>query len=209
MAIPATELSSELYRQWGTRLGHQIPDGAKFVVGGDFRTSTPRFLTALVEGLGSAGADCIDLGQIPTPMVYYAQRRLAACRLRHRHRLAQSGHHERAEMDAGPRPPRPEEVDQLRPRCAQRRRIAWRRKPRDLDISFDYVAWQQETWVDSLRSGCTWCWTPCTARGPAGRRRYLNAVFPECLVSVVRDEPHGQFEGRSPDCSHADNLVDL
>ncbi len=51
---------------------------SKFVIGGDVRFSTAGFLAALSEGLISAGADVVDLGAVPTPMVYYAKRRLQA-----------------------------------------------------------------------------------------------------------------------------------
>ena len=84
----AGELSPDLVRELGPCLGRQLPPAAKFVVGGDVRASTPAFLAALVEGLCQAGLDVVDLGLLPTPMIYYAQRRLAADRLRHRDRLA-------------------------------------------------------------------------------------------------------------------------
>jgi phosphomannomutase len=45
-------------------------------VGGDFRRSTPAFKAALSEGLGGAGLDVIDVGQGPTPLVYFAARHL-------------------------------------------------------------------------------------------------------------------------------------
>ena len=72
------ELSADLYRSWGRSLGSELSANAKFVVGGDMRASTPRFLAALVEGLCQAGLDVVDLGQIPTPMIYYARHRLNA-----------------------------------------------------------------------------------------------------------------------------------
>ena len=74
----ATELSAALYEAWGRALGRQLPPAAKFVVGGDVRESTPPFLAALVEGLCQAGLDVVDLGLLPTPMIYYAKRRLHA-----------------------------------------------------------------------------------------------------------------------------------
>ena len=73
-----TELTPELYRDWGLTLGHQLPTGAKFVVGGDVRMSTPIFLEAMVEGLCRAGIDVVDVGTLPTPVIYYAKRRLMA-----------------------------------------------------------------------------------------------------------------------------------
>ena len=73
----ATELSPELYESWGRVLGRQLPPRTKFVVGGDVRASTPRFLAALVDGLCQAGLDVVNLGLLPTPMIYYARHRLA------------------------------------------------------------------------------------------------------------------------------------
>jgi len=43
-----------------------------FVIGRDGRLSGPRFAVALAEGIRAAGLDVIDIGQVVTPMVYYA-----------------------------------------------------------------------------------------------------------------------------------------
>ena len=72
------ELTTDLYRQWGRTLGLQVEPNAKFVVGGDVRLSTSSFLAALIDGLCEAGVDVVDLGTLPTPMIYYAKRRLDA-----------------------------------------------------------------------------------------------------------------------------------
>jgi phosphomannomutase len=71
-------LNEDLYRCWGRSLGLMQPGSCKFVIGGDVRFSTPNFLAALCDGLMSTGADVVDLGIVPTPMVYYAKRRLQA-----------------------------------------------------------------------------------------------------------------------------------
>lgn len=42
------------------------------VVGRDGRLSGPRLVAALAEGITSAGVEVIDIGQVPTPVVYYA-----------------------------------------------------------------------------------------------------------------------------------------
>jgi hypothetical protein len=72
------ELTPALYKGWGQTLGQRLPPMAKFLVGGDVRASTPPFLAALIEGLCQAGLDVVDLGLLPTPMIYYAKQRLHA-----------------------------------------------------------------------------------------------------------------------------------
>ncbi|NLF06389.1 MAG: hypothetical protein GX594_00190, partial [Pirellulaceae bacterium] len=72
------ELSPELFETWGSKLGRRLSPGDKFLVGGDVRESTPRFIAALVEGLCREGLDVVDLGLLPTPMIHYAKRRLDA-----------------------------------------------------------------------------------------------------------------------------------
>jgi phosphomannomutase len=181
-----------------------VPPGDKFVTGGDVRGSTPGFLAALINGLCETGVDVVDLGVLPTPMVYYALRRLDAkgCAI-------VTASHNPAESNGlkwmiGARPPTQEDVIGLQlgaesPDCPSPDRP--RSQSRKLDISFDYVAWLQETWVESL-------WAPCHAvLDPmhgcwAGRaRRYLQAVFPQSLFSAIHDEPDPRFPDGSPDCS--------
>jgi phosphomannomutase len=41
-------------------------------VGRDVRLSSARYATSLIAGLRSTGADVIDVGQVPTPLVYFA-----------------------------------------------------------------------------------------------------------------------------------------
>jgi phosphomannomutase len=46
------------------------------------------------------------------------------------------------------------------------------------------------------------CWA-------ARARRYLNAIFPECLLSAIHDWNDSRFEGRNPDCAQPDRLEEL
>ena len=46
--------------------------GRKIVVGRDGRLSSPVLAAALISGLVASGAEVIDVGQGPTPMLYYA-----------------------------------------------------------------------------------------------------------------------------------------
>ncbi|SAI27107.1 phosphoglucomutase [Bordetella ansorpii] len=45
---------------------------AAVVVGRDGRLSSPSLSAALVDGLCAGGVDALDIGQVPTPLVYYA-----------------------------------------------------------------------------------------------------------------------------------------
>ena len=46
--------------------------GHKVVVGRDGRLSSPALAAALIKGLMASGAEIVDVGQGPTPMLYYA-----------------------------------------------------------------------------------------------------------------------------------------
>ena len=50
--------------------------GARVAVGGDVRLSTPELKAGLIRGLTDSGADVTDLGTIPTPVLYWALKRL-------------------------------------------------------------------------------------------------------------------------------------
>jgi phosphomannomutase/phosphoglucomutase len=58
----------------GAALGIMIQRAGRHqcVVGRDGRLSGPRLIDALSSGLMSVGVDVIDIGQVPTPVVYYA-----------------------------------------------------------------------------------------------------------------------------------------
>jgi phosphomannomutase len=208
----ATELSPELYETWGYVLGRRLPPLAKFVVGGDMRASTPAFLAALVDGLCQAGLDVVDLGLLPAPMIYYARRRLAAdgCAI-------VTGGHEPAQRNGlkwmlGDRPPLPDDVAALQRSMKEAlpdRRDRSRSEPRTLDISFDYVASLQETFVESLAAQQHVVVDPMHGCWAGKARRYLHAVFPQCLFSTVRDTVDAQFDGHPPDCSRASDLNEL
>src|SRR5690242_12802191 len=48
----------------------------KCVVGRDNRLSSPNLASALIAGLVSSGVDVIDIGEVTTPMMYFARVRL-------------------------------------------------------------------------------------------------------------------------------------
>jgi phosphomannomutase/phosphoglucomutase len=58
----------------GRSLGHLIRrrGGTSICVGGDFRRSTPSLKQALIDGLTESGTGVFNVGQLPTPVVYFA-----------------------------------------------------------------------------------------------------------------------------------------
>ncbi len=208
----ARELNADLYRCWGRSLGSELAPNAKFVVGGDTRGSTPKFLDALVEGLCQAGSDVVNLGQIPTPMICYARHRLNAdgCAI-------VTGSHEVANINGlkwmiGNRPPMPDDVYALQVAAENPTRSPPDRphsEPRTIDISFDYVANLQETWVDAMGAQLHLVIDPMHGSWSGKARRYLHAIFPQCLITAINDSPLPDFDGQTPDCSRWQHLNDL
>ncbi len=64
------ELDEDLYRRVGWALVDLLrPDTV--AVGRDCRLSSAPFFSALAEGITQAGADVVDLGEVPTDLVYF------------------------------------------------------------------------------------------------------------------------------------------
>src|SRR4051812_24023284 len=63
-------------RAYGTFLAALPGAGAEgpgtVAVGRDVRLSSARFAAAMIEGLRATGADVVDIGMVPTPLVYFA-----------------------------------------------------------------------------------------------------------------------------------------
>ncbi len=211
------ELSAAMYEAWGRELGRQLAPGAKFVVGGDVRDSTPPFLAALTEGLCRSGLDVVELGLLPTPMIYHAKRRLEAdgCA------IVTASHNPAAvnglKWMLRDRPPTPDEVADMQRALSPvehssgqgRGEDRTRTTPRTLDVSFDYVAYLQETFVDSLAAQLHVVLDPMHGCWAEKARRYLHAIFPQCIFSTIRDQTDGRFGGLAPDCSRPENLHEL
>ncbi len=64
------ELDEELYRRVGWALVELLA-AETVAVGRDCRPSSPGFFVALSRGITEAGADVVDLGEVPTDLVYF------------------------------------------------------------------------------------------------------------------------------------------
>lgn len=67
-------LSAEVVSQIGRAIGAEAYDRGQqtIVVGRDGRNSGPQLQEALIEGLRATGRDVIDVGRVPTPVLYFA-----------------------------------------------------------------------------------------------------------------------------------------
>ena len=68
--IYPSEINEELAEKIGAAFGTMVK--GKIVVGMDVRNSGPKLKDALVKGLLSVGVYVIDIGNVTTPMVYFA-----------------------------------------------------------------------------------------------------------------------------------------
>ncbi|MEX0386922.1 phosphomannomutase/phosphoglucomutase [Spiribacter onubensis] len=72
------QLTAETVRALGRAIGSAAADAGqeRIVVGYDGRESSPRLASALREGMMAAGRQVIDIGQVPTPVMYFATHHL-------------------------------------------------------------------------------------------------------------------------------------
>ncbi len=69
------ELSEHTAYQLGKAVGTLLPC-KRVVVGGDVRTSTPFLKEQLIRGLMETGCEVVDIGIVPTPVLYFARHHL-------------------------------------------------------------------------------------------------------------------------------------
>ena len=76
--IVGDTLTREIVRRIGAAIGAEAHDRGvqTLVVGRDGRHSSPELRTALVVGLRESGRDVVDVGQVPTPVLYFATEHL-------------------------------------------------------------------------------------------------------------------------------------
>ncbi len=78
--IVGKTLNSEITRAIGRAIGSEACSRGErtVIIGRDGRISGPELASTLAEGIMAAGCDVIDIGQVPTPVVYFASYHLGA-----------------------------------------------------------------------------------------------------------------------------------
>ena len=76
--IVGKTLTSDIVREIGRAIGSEAiaRRQSTVVVGRDGRLSGPEFAQALSDGLRAAGVNVIDIGMVPTPVLYFATHHL-------------------------------------------------------------------------------------------------------------------------------------
>lgn len=76
--IVETTLTPENVYSIGRALGSLVLEAGeqKIVIGRDGRLSGPMLITALTTGILASGCDVVDIGQVPTPLLYFATHHL-------------------------------------------------------------------------------------------------------------------------------------
>ncbi|WP_290648411.1 phosphomannomutase/phosphoglucomutase [Aquisalimonas sp.] len=76
--VVGDSLSADVVREIGRSIGSEAAARGctDVVVGRDGRLSSPELSQALIEGLSATGRHVIDIGQVPTPVMYFATHHL-------------------------------------------------------------------------------------------------------------------------------------
>jgi len=74
--VVETALKPEVVTLVGQALGSLYPNSKTVVVGRDGRNSSKQLVDSLSKGLRTSGREVIDIGEVPTPVLYYATHKL-------------------------------------------------------------------------------------------------------------------------------------
>ncbi|MEX2240127.1 MAG: phosphomannomutase/phosphoglucomutase [Burkholderiales bacterium] len=200
--IAGKTLTADAVRAIGRALGSMA---AEFAVGRDGRSSGPALVDALCEGLQASGANVVDVGMAPTPVIYFAAHHLgcASC-------VAVTGSHNPPEynglkMVVEGHTLSGDEIQQLRARIE---REEWRQgagQRRSAAVLDDYL---KRITGDVRLSRQMRIAVDC-GNGVAGMAapRLYRALG--CEVEELYCDVDPTFPNHHPDPSHAENLADL
>lgn len=202
------EVSPDLLWRLGRSVGTLLPVGARVLVAGDHRISTPQLKAALAQGLLEAGSHVLDAGQIPTPIAYFAHERCNTGAVM----IVTASHnppdHNGLKMMIGKLPPTPEDFHQLRARVEEGGFRQHRGGAETIDPVPAYKAYVLERWkplrrpesLEVVLDAGNGAWSELASDLFAALGFRAHPLF--CKID-------GTFPSRSPDCARPVNLRDL
>ncbi|MFO7955979.1 MAG: phosphomannomutase/phosphoglucomutase [Candidatus Brocadiia bacterium] len=196
------QLDETAARAIGRAVGTEL-DGADCVLAGDVRTSTPALKAAALDGLKAAGCHVVDLGIVPTPVAYWAQRTFGTAGA-----LIVTASHNPPEYNGikfmvGDLPVSPADVERVRRRVERGDFRSGAGSVETRDVRSHYLEWLASRFgsaaaglsvVVDAGHGTMSDWAP-VAFGRAG-----------CNVVELFCTPDGRFPDRSPNPSRPEAL---
>jgi len=200
--IAGKTLTLEAARAVGRALGSMA---AEFAVGRDGRSSGPALVDALCEGLQASGANVVDVGMAPTPVIYFAAHHLGcgSC-------VAVTGSHNPPEynglkMVVQGHTLSGDEIQALRSRIEREDFRTGAGQRRSAAVLDDYL----KRITEDVRLSRQMRIAVDCGNGVAGiaAPRLFRALG--CEVEELYCDVDPSFPNHHPDPSHAENLADL
>jgi phosphomannomutase/phosphoglucomutase len=207
--VVGKDLTPETVQKIGQAIGSEAAarNQQKVAVGRDGRTSGPELVAALIAGLRAAGRDVIDIGMVPTPVLYFATHTLDTAS-----GVMLTGSHNGPEYNglkivlAGETLSQ-DAIQDLRLRILENDLLTGRGELCSREITVDYIRRISED-IPVALGGAFKLVVDC-GNGVAG------AVAPQLYRALGHDvielycEVDGKFPNHHPDPSQPENLVDL
>ena len=202
------QLNAQFAFHLGLALGQQAhaQDIQKFVIGYDGRHSSPELSVALQQGLMRAGITCIDLGLVPTPLVYFAAHQLGTGSA-----VAITGSHNPPEyngfkMMLGGKTLYGEDILALRPLMEQPASIS---QPAAVSRPYDPIPDYLQAVQQRVQLHCPMKVAIDCGNGATGvvARALFDALG--CETVMLYDTVDGDFPNHHPDPADPNNLHDL
>ncbi|HET8898060.1 MAG TPA: phosphomannomutase/phosphoglucomutase [Rhodanobacteraceae bacterium] len=205
--VVGKSLNADVARLIGQAIGSAARERGQheIVVGRDGRLSGPELSTALIAGLRASGMDVIDIGQAPTPVVYFA-----CYQLNTGSGVALTGSHNPPDYNGfkivlGGETLAEEAIQDLYARIAEGRLENGSGGLRQMDVGADYI----ERIASDVQAERPLKVVVDCGNGVAGMLapQVLQAVG--CEITPLYAEVDGNFPNHHPDPSDPHNLEDL
>jgi phosphomannomutase/phosphoglucomutase len=205
--LAGEELRPDNARLLGQAVGTLVQErgGSSLAVARDARLSSPELAAALIEGIVASGADVVDLGTAPTPMMYFARFALETGG-----GVVVTGSHNPPEyngfkIQVGDDMLAEQDLAALRERMADGPLARGRGVSQARDLSGDYL----ERVVGDVALARPLRLVIDAGNGVAGPLAVRLFEALGCEVIPLYCEPDGNFPHHHPDPSQPDNLAQL